>query len=167
MLTLMIICFVVNVVFNLSIPAMLPDTPISTHFDSTGRVDGVTNPLAFGLMMVGVNSYMFVLLLLIPWLTGKMPPSLISLPNKDYWLAPERKPQALKTLAKEIHGLGVITLQYLFWISAGIVYLNTTDLGESGAPLSFNLLLGVTGVYLLFIVYWCVRLWRAFPKPKE
>lgn len=44
------------------------------------------------------------------WLARRLPPALINLPNKDYWLAPERREATLRLLGDHMRWLGLMLL---------------------------------------------------------
>lgn len=44
------------------------------------------------------------------WLVRRLPPALINLPNKDYWLAPERREATLRLLGDHMRWLGLMLL---------------------------------------------------------
>ncbi|MFH1742946.1 MAG: DUF1648 domain-containing protein [bacterium] len=74
----------------------LPDR-MAVHFNVHGEPDGWSNKSSFfvwySLVVVGINVLFLVLL---PFLLGVIPDSLINLPWKEYWFSsPERKKQAL------------------------------------------------------------------------
>ena len=64
---------------------------VASHFDAAGQANAFMPKdgfLAIHLVVLGILAVVF---LLIPALIGRLPPSMINLPNKDYWLAPERR----------------------------------------------------------------------------
>lgn len=67
----------------------LPDR-VASHFDTNGDPNGWMTKdhfLALNVALVGLAALVG---LLPPFLVAKVPPALINLPNKAYWLAPER-----------------------------------------------------------------------------
>jgi uncharacterized membrane protein len=71
---------------------------VATHFDAQGRANAwMSKDTAIGLMIafqVGVP----LLLVGVASLTALVPNSLISLPNREFWLAPERRSETLATV---------------------------------------------------------------------
>lgn len=87
----------------------LPAT-LASHFGPTGQANGwQSKPLFFVF-------YFFIVLLLalifigMPLLIRRMPVNLINLPNKDYWLAPERRDESLSFLQNQLELTGAAAL---------------------------------------------------------
>lgn len=87
----------------------LPD-PLASHFGRDGTPDGWMSKasfLDFALTLLGIFSLLFVGLRF--WLR-KIPVSLINLPHRDYWLAPERREATLEFIARHLMWFGSATL---------------------------------------------------------
>ncbi len=72
----------------------LPET-VASHFNGLGKPDGwmtKQNFVIFESVLLLIIIFEFTLL---PFVIEKMPNSLINLPNKDYWLATERREATL------------------------------------------------------------------------
>src|SRR5580765_8847227 len=83
----------------------LPPT-LASHFDGAGRPNGWSSKVSF------FESYLFLAVLMtflffwLPRLLRRIPPALINVPNREYWLVPERKGQALDLLEQEMGWFG-------------------------------------------------------------
>ena len=73
---------------------------VASHFDAQGRADGwSTKGEMVGMALVTLVVVAATLAMM--WLLAYYaPPSLINLPNKDYWLAPERQADTRQSLAQ-------------------------------------------------------------------
>ena len=60
---------------------------VASHFDGSGRADGWSSRDAFIATWYGVIVLVNIWPLVIGPLMRKLPPGLLSLPNKEYWLA--------------------------------------------------------------------------------
>ena len=69
-----------------SAPSVVP-----SHFDAAGRPNAWTSRDGFFALQVGVTLGIGVLFIGMTRLLKSIPLSLINLPNKRYWLAPERR----------------------------------------------------------------------------
>jgi serine/threonine-protein kinase len=69
--------------------AALPAT-MASHFGADGRPNGFMSRDQFFGSFAAFGGGAVLLLLAIPWLARAVPPSLINIPNRAYWLAPER-----------------------------------------------------------------------------
>lgn len=79
----------------------LPDA-VASHFGPGGRADGFTTRGAYVGLMLGVVIVVPSLLAASSLVVRLLPPQFVNLPNKRYWLAPERRAASLDALA----GLG-------------------------------------------------------------
>ncbi|RYZ07394.1 MAG: DUF1648 domain-containing protein [Myxococcales bacterium] len=134
-------------------PAVVP-----VHYGPNGLPDRWGSPaelLAVHAGVIGVSSVLFAAL---PWLVRRAP-SLVNLPNKEYWLAPERRDEAAAKLEGWCGVFGtalnvlVITLQAL--LAGG------TAQGARGVAF----LLSVTLGFALFTIASCVWLYRSYRLP--
>jgi uncharacterized membrane protein len=86
---------------------------VAQHFGADGRPNGWAPREAFfaisWVVLLGISA----LLMLTPRLLRRVPVSMINLPNKGYWLAPERKQESLAFLQKGSEWIGVLTSGFL------------------------------------------------------
>ena len=90
---------------------VLPER-LATHFDAAGRANGWSDHAGF------VESVVALILIMAAiffggGLIGRIPDRLINLPNKTYWLAQERREQALAFLRDWLRWFVVLTLAML------------------------------------------------------
>jgi len=74
--------------------AVLPDR-VAIHFGVDGLADGWATKQMHVLLITGLHVVLFLALYIQPWLVMKVPARWISMPHKDYWLAPENRPRTL------------------------------------------------------------------------
>jgi hypothetical protein len=90
-----------------------------------------------------------------------MPKSMINLPNKDYWLAPERRARTARTIQGFLVGFGNAMMFFLL-----IVFREAMRASLLSTPQLSNrvwvMLVGLGG----FMIYWTVRFMRAFRLPR-
>lgn len=112
--------------------------------------------------MLGIHILVFCSLYFSPKLLETVPRKWISLPNRDYWLQPERRSHTMVRFRRHIWQFG--TAIFLFMFFAGLLTLraNLSD------PVRLDERLFLVGlvIFLAYTVYWVVALLRAFRVPK-
>lgn len=128
---------------------------VPLHYGPTGLPDRWghrSELLKVHVGLIGIGSAIFLAL---PALLTRMPPSLVNLPHKDYWLAPERRRET--------------TAKFAVWSSTFGTALNLlvvamqAVLGPNGS--SSPLPLVVVLSFVLFSIGSCVWLVRSFRLP--
>jgi len=97
-----------------------------------------------------------------PVLVAKLPPSLVNLPNKDYWLAPERKVDAIARFTVRMEWFGVVLLAFLAFVYELVFEANVAGRGLANGPFLIALV-----AFLVFAVVWIVLMYRAFSLPTK
>jgi uncharacterized membrane protein len=138
----------------------LPPT-LASHFDSAGRPNGWSSKEAFIELYLFVAGLMTFLFFSMPGLLRRIPLVLINIPNRDYWLVPERKDRALEMLQEEMG-----------WSGTGVLGMLVATIQLAiKANLSGGLLSGAMWIllvaFILFTVALLIRLYRRFARPSE
>lgn len=133
---------------------------LASHFDEADTPNGWQTKTAFFSFYVGGIVLATVLVFGIPKIISAMPASLINLPNKDYWLAPERRAGTLAYLTNFFSWFGTATL---FVMVAAFELALRANL-HPGARFDSATMWVILGGYFLFVVVWLVRLLTRFSK---
>jgi uncharacterized membrane protein len=134
-------------------PARVP-----SHFDFAGHPNAWASRDEFFLLQVGVTLLVAALFLGMPAALRSAPASLINLPNKGYWLAPERRDETMDRLASSFEVFACATVLLL------LVVFELTSLAARGGGLATNWFLPVLACYLVFTFVWTVALIRTFAR---
>ena len=138
---------------------LLPDR-MATHFDGAGAADGWSSRseflrtnlvmvAGFGLLFVGITA-----------LIHRVPDAHINLPNKEYWLTPERRAATLDWIGRQMEWCGAATLALLLGMTQLTIRANLTGSGTLGG--AFWLFFGG---YMLYMGVWLVaRIRRAYMR---
>jgi len=155
-----VLCFLVFG-FVSQIVYYYPNLPeiVATHFNISGEPDGWMSKQSF---LIGQALLLVVIVFeftLLPFLISKMPDSLINLPNKEYWLADERRVETFRTIRHYFEWLGVALLALFIAVNQLVFEANLTrrNLSETASWL-------ILGVFLTFTTIWLIKFIKHFRK---
>lgn len=140
--------------------AQLPDV-VASHFNARGVPNGWQPKSLFFEFFAGAVAIAGFLTFGIPAIFSKMPVSVINLPHKEYWLAPERKPETLALLNRSFAWFGCAVLLV---VTTAVNYAIGQNL-HPGGPLGAVLLLSVLAGFLVFVFASSIRMLRHFSRP--
>ncbi len=133
---------------------------VATHFSFSGQPNAWSSNLSNTLFFCAMFAFINLLFLSIPFLLRKLPVSLINMPNREYWLSPERRAESVLRVGMHMaeFGIGVnlfmMAVEYLSFLA-----------NRSTAPLSPVGLIVLASAFLSFMIFWIVRFVRAFRLP--
>lgn len=130
--------------------------PMASHFNGAGIADGWSSPADFFTVMLMVEIACAACFLFTPGLT-RLPDGLINLPNKDYWLAPERREQTLRGLGRSMLDFGIATQLLLMYAMHLSVQANLSDPPRLSSNIVWALCL-----YVVASLVWTVALIRKY-----
>ena len=138
----------------------LPDK-VASHFGLSGQPDAWSSKTSFVTFYMVTAGVLAILFLGICFGILKIPLSLVNLPNKDYWLSPERKQETFDFI-----------FHYLLWLGSGTFVLLIAIIHQSfrvhlekAKSLEYPML--SVGIYIVFTILWCIGLCVKFYKKKE
>lgn len=135
---------------------------VASHFDVGGQVNAYMAKQDFLKVQLVVVALLSLIFLVIPVLIGRLPTSMINLPNKEYWLAPERRAQTMGMIQGHLIGFGDVMLLFLFVVFGDA--MRASLMPEPRLPNRIWTLLAVLGA---FSIGWTVYLLRRFRLPDE
>jgi serine/threonine-protein kinase len=143
----------------------LPD-PLATHFNGRGIPDDWSNRVNYLLGMAGLAIFFPTLIVGLCFALRYFPDAVINVPNRSYWLAPERRPQVNKHFFE--HSIWFAGLAILFVFG---LHLSLLDANSHQPPrLSLSLLAVTAGGFLIGTLAWTLTLvWPYLKKvpPRE
>jgi len=157
-----ILSYVANMVLAIASWFVLP-AQAAIHFGLGGAPDGWASSRSSTLLMLGMRTIVFCALYVSPRLLMRVPRRWINLPNRDYWLQPAHRVQAVVRLRQHLWHFGTALFVFIFLVGLLTLRANPSDL----VRLDERLFLTALGVFLLYTVYWTVSLLRAFRVPKR
>jgi uncharacterized membrane protein len=149
----------VGLVYFSSLYSQLPAL-MASHFNASGVPTAWMPKSAFFIFFPFVMLIASVPVFLVPKLIANKPNDKINLPNKEYWLAPERRTETIEFVGTQMAWFGCALLALLlfgfyFAIAANLRPDHTFDSG------SFYLVLGA---FFAFIIFFLLRMFTHFGR---
>jgi hypothetical protein len=139
----------------------LPDL-VAVHFDAAGRANGfMTRGGCRDFMLLTTLGVPLLITLATALLPRLVPASLINIPHRDYWLAPERARDSLGFLSEQGLWFGCIFVVFLACVDAMLVKANSVSPPEFPNRLFVIMLI----VFFCAVGAWFVRMLRRFRAP--
>lgn len=134
---------------------------VASHFGADGRPNGWQTKSMFSTFFYGALGIAVLVGFLVPMLLGLLPSSAINLPNKRYWLAPERREESVQFIQNQMvwFGCGLLLLLSVAMFAAIQANLTPTPTMD---PTSFLIALGA---FVAFAIYSAIRMFSRFGKP--
>jgi len=152
-----VLLYIACVVHALCYYPFLP-AQVAHHFGASGQPDAWGSKMQFLIMHVVTISFMAAIFLGCGIVLTKIPNSMINLPNKDYWLASERREQSLVYIQTRLLWLGSFLMMFLLDLAhqSFQVHLGTaTKLNHAWFSVT---------LFLTFSAVWCVAIYMKFRK---
>jgi hypothetical protein len=159
--TLQLISGIAGIALTFALTFFLPDL-VAIHFNISGEPDGWASKWINALLFCGMFLFLNVLYGGLPVLLKKIPVSLINIPNREYWFAPERKDASLVIVSTFLSELAFFTNFFIAGIELILFYANRT-----GKPAPSIVLFTLIGAMFAFIILWIVHFIKAFKLPKS
>lgn len=158
--SIFVVVAILAAIYFWSTYARLPDV-VASHFNARGVANGWQPKSLFFEFFAGAVAIAGLLTFGIPAIFSKIPVSVINLPHKEYWLAPERKAESLALLNRSFAWFGCAVLLI---VTTAVNYAIGQNL-HPGGPLGALLLLGVLAGFLVFVISSSVRMLSHFSRP--
>ena len=141
--------------------AMLPER-VASHFNAQGLADGWMQKGSFLALFAIINGLMAMTFLGIPLWFNRISYELFNLPNKEYWLAPERRGQTLLNLKQHVLGMGLLTIIFLIYTFQDVIHANLIE-----SPKLSPFFLVLTLVYGFALLGWSLMLMVRYQNKPE
>lgn len=136
---------------------------MASHFAADGHANGWQPREAFFLIMLVVGSLSAIISFFAPWRIASQPNGRINLPNRDYWLAPERRDQTMNYIAA-----------FMAWFGCGVLFVLLSGtllaLQANLAPdhhFNSQAMIVVLVAFLLLLMVGMIRFVRHFQKSRR
>lgn len=137
----------------------LPDT-VASRFGFSGEPVGYMSKGSMVASQVGVVVFVAALFLAVDFIMPRVPDSLVSLPNKDYWLAPERRAQTHAAISSSMLWIGCATIVFMLGAFQTGIRANLSE----GGTLRTDVFWVLFAVYVVFVFAWMIWFFRRFVR---
>jgi uncharacterized membrane protein len=136
---------------------------VAVHFGASGVPNGWMAPRQFAAWSGGLLVFVMVVMIGSAMATRLLPPSLINIPHRDHWFAPERARETRARLLRHMLWIVCLMVGFLITVDHFVLAVNlrpgTPRLG--GTQLAFPV-----AAFLVAIALWTVRLFVMFRRPR-
>ncbi|NEV61141.1 hypothetical protein [Thiorhodococcus minor] len=152
--------FTANLMLAIFSILVLPER-VAIHFAWGGAADGWAARLDSVLLTLSLDTLLFLTFWLSPALLRRTPVNWVNLPNRAYWLSPERREATIARFCERLWAFGAAL--FLFLLAVGLLTLaaNRSDPVRRDQPL----FLVALGLFLAYTLYWTVALIQDFRLP--
>src|SRR5258708_39378275 len=136
---------------------------LGSHFGKSGFVKAWPTKVAFFATELTIVVLSTFISFGIPRLIAAMPASTINLPNKDFWLSPERREETFALLRAQIAWLGCVLLAFLLFVMELVFRANLHTPPQLNTAVFVPALLA----FLAFSTTWTLRFVFHFYKTES
>lgn len=133
---------------------------MASHFSASGDPNGWSSPTQFFGLIFAISGLYLLTFLLCPLLLKVVPARLVNLPNRDYWLTPERLPLAMRHMGSLMLEFAMMSQLLMVFAVQLVIEANLSN----PTRLSGHLTVALMG-YFIFVCLWCFRYYRGFAIP--
>ena len=123
---------------------------VASHFTGSGMADGFMPYRSYVILMLALLVGLPTLLVVLTWWSLGSSSARINLPNKDYWLAPERRHATVSYLRSGVLWFGTLLLVFLCYAHWLVVLAN----GQQPAKLDNSWFIGGLVAFLAIFLVW-------------
>jgi len=150
--------FLLQLILSLIFLLFLPDR-VAIHFGAGGLADGWGSKWTGFCLGLGVQVSLFCVFYFMDRIMFWFPVRWVNLPNRTYWLAPERREETREKLSAFMLPFGIAFFLFFMAMNALTFHANLSD----PVRLDMRFFWACFILFLAYTVYWCVRLcleWR-------
>jgi uncharacterized membrane protein len=131
---------------------------MASHFDGAGNPNGWSSRRAFFCLYAGLTAMVILMFRILPSLLRRFPDSLVSVPNREYWLAAERRQEAFSLITDRLLFFGNGTLIFFVAIVQSVFQANLKNMHRMSAEAMWRLVI----IYIIFTLAWTVNIVHRF-----
>lgn len=134
---------------------------VASHFNERGAANGWQPKQAFFEILIIVSVIVAVIGFAIPKVISALPLQMINLPNKSYWLAPERAAETMEFLAATCAWFACALFLFNILVFDYAIQINLDPQHPPNPARFWYVLAG----FLVFVAAWTIRMIAKFVRP--
>ncbi|MFT3780382.1 MAG: DUF1648 domain-containing protein [Nibricoccus sp.] len=131
---------------------------VASHFDARGNPNGWSDLKSFLQFMAILGLAFPVVVPAICYGSRFLPDELQNLPNRDHWLAPERRQETMSYVFRHSLWFAALALSFVLGIQLLVIYANTS----TPARIPRAGIIGLTSLFVSGVIAWVVSLFMHF-----
>lgn len=135
---------------------------VASRFDFGGQAVGWTDKTALVAVQAVVICIIVACFFGLPLIFQKLPAWMINMPNKDYWLAPERRKETCRGICLNMYWMGDATLIFIIACNQIVIRTNLQPQWNPGRAFLVAL-----GCFLVFTLVWTCGWYYQYRRPRE
>ncbi len=135
---------------------------VASHFGASGAANGWMTKQAFFAVYAAMIALCALVGFLAPRKIEKTSPARINLPNKEYWLAPERRELTFAYFRRSFAWYACALLLMLVLAMGLAIQANFTSPPHMASASALT----IVGAFVLFNLLWVLSLFRRFSTPR-
>lgn len=145
--------------------SVYPQLPavVASHFNERGAPNGYQPKQAFFGVLIIVSVVVVVIGFAIPKIISVLPLQMINLPNKSYWLAPERAAETIEFLESIFAWFACALFLFNILVFDYAIQINLNPQHPPNPVRFWYVLAG----FLVFVIAWTVRMLTKFLRPPD
>ncbi len=155
---LLLLAVIAVVQMVLQLPSL--PSPLAVQFSSAGAVTRWGSPHEFVILNLCIVAALIAITLFLPAFLGKRPRMRWRLPNRDYWLAPERIAGTIDYIKRQLLWYGVMTMLLLMAAFQLVVDANA----RVPPRIDSTRLMILIGLFIVSMLLWAWAFWRKFSR---
>lgn len=155
-LGLLYLCFVGYLVLSTS---QLP-AHVASHFDGNGRPNGWMDRTSYMLFIAVFGTCFPLVVPGICYSSRFLSDRFQNIPNRDYWLASERRAETMEYLFRNSLWLASMEMSFMIAVHVSVVYAN----GSERVHLPPVLIVGMLGCFVVGVAGWVTSMFLHFKR---
>jgi hypothetical protein len=156
-----LVLIAVFTVIQIALQAPYLPSPLAVRFNAAGAAVAWNSAQYFAAVNVCIVALIVGAFMIVPGMLSRRSRLKWRLPNRDYWLAPDRLPKTIEYLQRQFLWYGIVTLLLLMAVFQLVVDAN----GVKPPRLNVSRLGWLLASYIAFMIVWAWSLWRKFSRP--